>query len=358
MTFCRWPNCQARALRNVVCVYYPHSKLILLIAFGGSLKVSIRFILLLAGIWSVAQAAPLTYTYTPISVPGSTGTGANGLNNAGQIVGGYRDNTGTHGFLYSQGAYTTIDVPGATATNLFGINNNGQVVGTYRDSSNTLQLFTESNGVFSTIPVPNGLALYGGSQYFGLGINDAGQIVGTVNRGTPLTPSAFLYNQGQFTLYPLGDLLVSSYAAGINNAGQIALTRGNGPGGSDAVVYSQGTFTTLLVVGSGDIIARGINNAGAVVGTFTTFNNIGAFLYENGTTTVFEYPSSNPIPGIITTDLLQIYGINDAGQLIGSGANGAVLATPTTTPEPGSVLLVGSGLSAVVLFTRKRWKKA
>lgn len=78
----------------------------------------------------MAQAAPLTYTYTPISVPGSDFTSANGLNNAGQMVGSYSNSTGTHGFLYSDGAYTT-GCPGGTATTLLGINNGGQVVGTY-----------------------------------------------------------------------------------------------------------------------------------------------------------------------------------------------------------------------------------
>jgi probable HAF family extracellular repeat protein len=313
------------------------------------LKLPFRFILLLAGVWSVAQAAPLTYTYTPISVPGSSSTEARALNNAGQIVGAYTNSTGTHGFLYSNGTYTTLDAPGGTATNLLGINNGGQIVGTYHDSSNRLQLFTESNGVFTTINVPNGLDP---SQFLAAGINDAGQVVGTANRATPLqTNSPFLYDNGQFTFYPLGSINTAYYASSINNAGQVAMSRANGPV-VDAGLYSNGTFTQISGLGSADMIATGINNAGVVVGIYEGTNDDGGFIYDHGTLTAFSDRSSR--------DFSSIYGINDAGQLVGSGSNVSIsiLATPTTAPEPGSLLLVGSGITAVACFTRKRWKKA
>ncbi len=90
--------------------------------------------LLLSGLFGVAGlicADPITYTYTSISVPGGTSALARGLNNAGQIVGSYADNTGTHGFLYSNGAYTTINAPNGTSTELLGINNLGQIVYPY-----------------------------------------------------------------------------------------------------------------------------------------------------------------------------------------------------------------------------------
>jgi probable HAF family extracellular repeat protein len=51
---------------------------------------------------------------------------ATGINDSGQIVGGYH--TGgfrIHGFLFDQGSYTTLDVPGATLTLTYGINGGG-----------------------------------------------------------------------------------------------------------------------------------------------------------------------------------------------------------------------------------------
>lgn len=53
-------------------------------------------------------------TYTTLNDPLATnGTAAAGINDFGQIVGVYNNNSGglTHGFLYSNGHYTTLDDP-------------------------------------------------------------------------------------------------------------------------------------------------------------------------------------------------------------------------------------------------------
>src|SRR5215470_4737854 len=84
---------------------------------------------LLLGERPVAQGA--SFTFTPIDVPGATGTQAFGINPSGQIVGSYGDGTGTHGFLYDRGVFTPIDVPGAADTQAFGISPSGQIVGFY-----------------------------------------------------------------------------------------------------------------------------------------------------------------------------------------------------------------------------------
>src|SRR5271155_3497411 len=56
-------------------------------------------------------------TYTQIDVPGSLETLGYGIDNAGDIVGGYLDsNDSYHGFLLSGGIFTTLDSPGATST--------------------------------------------------------------------------------------------------------------------------------------------------------------------------------------------------------------------------------------------------
>ena len=93
-------------------------------------------------------------SYTRISVPGRlTITDAQGINNAGQIVGYYGDDSGLHGFLLSGGSYTRIDVPGSFRTFAYGINNAGQIVGTYQVGGDTgPELgFLLSGGAFSTI---------------------------------------------------------------------------------------------------------------------------------------------------------------------------------------------------------------
>src|ERR1039458_1622093 len=69
---------------------------------------------LLLSVCGLGQAQ--TYSYSTFDPPGSTSTQVNGMNNAGQIVGSYRDATGaTHNFLRSaDGAtYITIEAPGS-----------------------------------------------------------------------------------------------------------------------------------------------------------------------------------------------------------------------------------------------------
>ncbi len=101
-------------------------------------------------------------------------TAAVGINNRGQIVGGYVDAGGiAHGFLLDKkGDFTTINAPGALVTGAFGINNRGQVVGYYADA-NLVRGFLWDNGTFTTIEAPDAL-----SNTAAFGINERGQIVG------------------------------------------------------------------------------------------------------------------------------------------------------------------------------------
>jgi hypothetical protein len=71
-------------------------------------------------------------SYTTLDVPGSGETDAFGINDAGQIVGSFFDDSGFHGFLLDvDGSYTTLDVPGANQTEAHGINNVGIIAGLY-----------------------------------------------------------------------------------------------------------------------------------------------------------------------------------------------------------------------------------
>ncbi len=81
-------------------------------------------------------ALGVSYTFTTIDDPSATlGTGASGINSSSQIVGGFSDGTGAHGFLDTTGVFTTIDDPSATfGTFASGINDSGQIVGVFNDA--------------------------------------------------------------------------------------------------------------------------------------------------------------------------------------------------------------------------------
>ena len=96
-------------------------------------------------------------TYTTLyGPPGAINSNADGINDAGVIVGNYADSTNAdHGFLYSNGSYTILNDPlGVHGTGAFGINNKGQVVGIYGPSDGLEHGFLYSNGKYTTIDDP------------------------------------------------------------------------------------------------------------------------------------------------------------------------------------------------------------
>ena len=133
------------------------------------------------------------FVYTTLNEPSATGgsTDAEGLNDAGQIVGNYSDGSGYHGFVYSGGTYTTLDDPLATVgTNAFSINDAGQIVGLYTVGS-VQHGYLYSGGTYTTLDVPSA------DFTEALGINDAGQIVGIFHDGGGY--HGFLYSGGTYT---------------------------------------------------------------------------------------------------------------------------------------------------------------
>lgn len=145
----------------------------------------------------------------------TTFTSAEGINDGGEIVGNYFDNTGEHGFLYASGTFATIDDPKATAgSGANGINNWGQIVGVYGDSAGT-HAYLYFHGTFTTIDDPDSAVNTGAS-----GINDWGDIVGTYRDATN-TPHGFLYSHGVFTTVDDPKGTKGTILFGINDWGQM-----------------------------------------------------------------------------------------------------------------------------------------
>src|SRR5512146_1977110 len=135
---------------------------------------SVVFCILLTGImvlwWAPHHVRAESWTFTSIDVPGAYSTVAFGINNSGQIVGSYSEQSGTfHGYFDTRGSFTEIDVPGASSTATFDINSAGQIVGYYHDAHGD-HGFLETRSSFVTITVP------GATNTEAFGINDRGQI--------------------------------------------------------------------------------------------------------------------------------------------------------------------------------------
>jgi uncharacterized membrane protein len=237
---------------------------------------------------------------------------------------------------HAQGfTFTTIDVPDAFQTEALGINDAGQVVGTYycgigSPTCTGVYGFVFADGVFTSIDLPGGLR----------GINAAGQIVGAI--GTASGGSrGFVYDAGSLTFIDAPGAS-STTLFGINAAGQIIGRSSVGP-----FLYDRGTFTPFTVPGGFSATPWGINDAGQVVGWYYDGERTRGFVSGAGTFTSIDVP----VAGAVST---QAFGINARGQVVGLylGADGRnrsfIYDTGAFTffDRPGTTSTFVSGINA------------
>jgi uncharacterized membrane protein len=218
-----------------------------------------------------------SHTYTPIpGFPGAPAgqTAPSAINNAGQIVGNYFTiSIGSYqGFLLSGGSFTTIAPPQTLGTNFSeatGINNTGQIVGGWAIVSNHVQGFVLSGSFYTTLnaapPATNATVP--------VSINDLGQIVGITGViGDPSGAVAgFLYSGGIFTPINAPGALVT-FVNSINNAGVIVgfgQSAGAGFNDGDGFIDIGGVLTPFNVPGALQTQPSSINNLGEIVGAYT-----------------------------------------------------------------------------------------
>ena len=261
-----------------------------------------------------AQAA--SYTFTSLNnYPGASSTVPTGINDNGQIVGFYAVSGGSGGsFLYSNSTYTSVNIQGATNTNGYyyveasGINNAGLIVGTYYNGSYCGFVYNSSSYSYISLP---------GTDVFAQGINDSGEVVGTIGQSV-----GFLLIGSAYTYFSPPNAATSA-ALGINHQGEIVGEYWDKNSNylqhyQYGFLYNNGAYTSLSYPGALWTSAFGINSSGQIVGQYSLnpYNdptrqgdsNLHGFLYYNGTFTSIDAPNA------VST---QPYGINDQGQIVG-----------------------------------------
>jgi probable HAF family extracellular repeat protein len=157
---------------------------------------------------------------------GGANSGANDINDAGQVAGDSGTTAGAeHAFITGGDRAGMMDLGtlGGTDSNAIGINEAGQVVGYSETAGGVSHAF---------ITGPDGMGMrdlgtLGGANSGANGINDAGQVVGYSGTAGDATIHAFITGPngaGMMDLNSLVDLppgLVLEQATGINNAGQV-----------------------------------------------------------------------------------------------------------------------------------------
>jgi hypothetical protein len=166
---------------------------------------------------------------TTIEVPGAFATTALGVNDHGQVVGGYVEpenvnpvgESPARGFLWHEGRFTLIDFPGAPITAPYEIDNAGRIVGNYNDADSVQHGFILEDGVFTSIDHPNATRSPNTNATRLVGINDDGWTVGSYGDDAGILHAFVRDPSGAFmTIDPPG-ALAGAEASNINARRQI-----------------------------------------------------------------------------------------------------------------------------------------
>jgi probable HAF family extracellular repeat protein len=324
---------------------------------------------------------------------------ANAINNQGQIV-GYGPAVSSDGFetyltfLFDHGSVTSIGTLGGISSGALSINNRGQIVGNSTLTppqlktcegggcaifDPTVHAYLYEDGTMHDLHVMAGL---NGINSTANDINDAGQVVGTVDT------HGFFYQPGATV-----DLAVAgaktTIPLALNDRGQVIGLSTDENNEAHAFLYDNGAWVNLGALGGTTSVARDINKSGMIVGQATlaevrqfipiesaSLDNVRpqqtivlgdatlgnpiygfpiwhAFVYENGIMTDLN----TLIPSGSGWELEDAAAVNTLGQIVGTGRfNGTNRAFMlVSVPEPGGTsLMTTAALVLAIAFLRAR----
>ena len=168
------------------------------------------------------------------------------------------------------------------------------------------------------------LGTLGGTNSFGIGINESGQVVGRAQTTGNAATHGFLYS-GNGPMTDLGTFGgASSDVRAVNDSGKVvgdANTTGNAA--NHAFFYINGTKTDLGTFG-GNSFGRGINNAGQVVGYSDLPNGGGTRAFRTAPNALIN-PATDNLGTLPGGTFSQAFSINETGHVAGtSGAAGGI----------------------------------
>ena len=199
---------------------------------------------------------------------------ATSINNFGSATGySYVDNFNRHAFLFKSGSISDMGSFGGYSSGA-SINDWGQVVGSASDSpSGVAHAFLDVNGTMNNLDPA--------TESYGASINDLGQVVGKFLTPDQTATHAFFYSEGSFIDIGLAGSSETD-AMGINNLGQIVGTVFLADGQS-AFLLEGGKFfdlNSLIPAETGWNLqwAFDANNLGQIVGYGLVNNKYRAYL--------------------------------------------------------------------------------
>lgn len=264
-----------------------------------------------------------------------------GINDAGQIVGWSRTPEGnTHAFITGPKGEGMVDLGtlGGSDSWAYGVNATGQVVGR--------SLIAGDGSYHAFITGPNGIGMtdlgtLGGSNSWAHAINASGQAAGISLTTGDNSSHAFITGQGGVNMTDLGTLGGDYSAAhGINEAGRVVGDSFISNGSQHAFITGpNGVDMADINALGGETFANGINSTGRTVGQSDSH----AFITgPNG--------SGMTDLGTLGGDESVAFGINDAGQVVGSAQVAGTPQSPQGDMHAFSTAPDGVGMSDLNLL--------
>lgn len=308
-----------------------------------------RSILAMFALLSFQLYANAAYIYSTFDPPGATNTQLNAVNNSGIFVGIYSAGGPYSGFMSDGFALTPLAFPGSPVTFPYGINDRGDIVGGYITTGTTGQEWRAfvrySDGTYTSLP---SLPVLGVTYVKAAGINNKGDVVGTFfsSNDSDGWGDGFLYRNGAYELFE------NIWPNDINDAGLIAGTQAPYIG---VILSSTPTSVTFEVPDPGtSTVGLAIDAVGSVAGTYLSPDERGFVRDVDGSITFVD------VPGQSRTI---VSGMNDYGTVVGTyyDANSRVLRTHgfvainNTVPEPPTnALILAAALGPALAWWRRR----
>jgi len=268
------------------------------------------------------QADPAGYTLTNLgTLPGGSSSHAHAINDKGQVVGDSRVRVpGTAGdsqdvmvWDATNGMKDLGHLPGGDTTSAYGINNQGDIVGWGLCQGRETGFYMPAGKTAQIVTAP------GGGMCYLFGVNDKHQAIGYGNLDDGIPAEAFRWHDGSFTgCGRLGEQ--DSWPNGINANGDIVgKSRASSDGNDHPFLWTSnhGMKDLGLLPGATSGEATAINDSDTVVGYCDGKNGRVPFIWTaaTGMKPLSADPHAAGEPAAI----------NSAGIVVGKGSSGAVM---------------------------------